>query len=655
MDDSRKFVQEWQISINGEEITRVRPGETAVIGRKPLRAIPEEKGIRRVDITDVTKSMSKRHVLLKTDFDGNASIEDLGSTNGTFIQQDNGALLRIPFNTPFSFPRMIERVQLGEVPVDFIKVKSEISAASPAGQNSDDLFTEADDGSASIVPQRKMSVDEIMDLRAGEPTSMFAADNVRSAVQEKNDLAAAAAAAPEFAPVAAEEQANNFESESAARPVRVGSVNPAVSQMSVPEMSVSEMTVPEVNAPEVSTAATASAEVNDSEVSVQALQEYAAAETAAETAVGESVPAESVSAGSVSAGSVQSESLPDAGFSFENAEFETVSAENTVSAQSAADTENTGDDGVSVENAAIENAAAAKTSEANAATVSGAESVSQQAAKQTEEQSSEQEAGQQNAALNDADASLFDTEWDGTVINDAVNAASNIAAASNTASESALFESEQSSQSVLNMQSVQNVQNAQNESAQIDESALFPTFTDPAFDQQPAQQQSAEQQAQSSSEQMQSEQTQSESVQSETARQSQSEEYAKKDTPLFSNSEWPVFPDETAGDGYSNDVLEHKPVYEAGSVFDRLQRNEYGKTASVVEEGGYTSDKARTSSDYSEQFAMAQLPSLLPFLAMNPSLYDDLYAWLQAQGNADIDKALTDNAGFRRWAANQGK
>ena len=228
MDDSRKFVQEWQISINGEEITRVRPGETAVIGRKPLRAIPEEKGIRRVDITDVTKSMSKRHVLLKTDFDGNASIEDLGSTNGTFIQQDNGALLRIPFNTPFSFPRMIERVQLGEVPVDFIKVKSEISAASPAGQNSDDLFTEADDGSASIVPQRKMSVDEIMDLRAGEPTSMFAADNVRSAVQEKNDLAAAAAAAPEFAPVAAEEQANNFESESAARPVRVGSVNPAV-------------------------------------------------------------------------------------------------------------------------------------------------------------------------------------------------------------------------------------------------------------------------------------------------------------------------------------------------------------------------------------------------------------------------------------------
>ena len=623
MDDSRKFVQEWQISINGEEITRVRPGETAVIGRKPLRAIPEEKGIRRVDITDVTKSMSKRHVLLKTDFDGNASIEDLGSTNGTFIQQDNGALLRIPFNTPFSFPRMIERVQLGEVPVDFIKVKSEISAASPAGQNSDDLFKEADDDPASIVPQRKMSVDEIMDLRAGEPTSMFAADNVRSAVQEKNDLAAAAAAAPEFAPVAAEEQANIFESESATRPVGVGSVNPTVSQMSVPKM-----TVPEVNAPEMSTAAMASAEVNDSEVSVQALQEYAAAETAAETAVGESVPAESVSAGSVSAGSVQSESLPDAGFSFENAEPETVSAENTVSAQSAADAENTGDDGVSVENAAIENAAAAKTSEANAAAVSGAESVSQQAAKHT--------------------------EWDGTVINDAVNATSNIAAASNTASESALFESEQSSQSVLNMQSVQNV-HAQNESAQIDESVLFPTFTDPAFDQQPAQQQSAEHQAQSSSEQKQSEQTQSESVQSETARQSQSEEYAKKDTSLFSSGEWPVFPDETAGDGYTNDVLEHKPVYEAGSVFDRLQRNEYGKTASVVEEGGYTSDKARTSSDYSEQFAMAQLPSLLPFLAMNPSLYDDLYAWLQAQGNADIDKALTDNAGFRRWAANQGK
>lgn len=41
MDDSRKFVQEWQISINGEEITRVRPGETAVIG---LKAVASDSG-----------------------------------------------------------------------------------------------------------------------------------------------------------------------------------------------------------------------------------------------------------------------------------------------------------------------------------------------------------------------------------------------------------------------------------------------------------------------------------------------------------------------------------------------------------------------------------------------------------------------------------
>ena len=45
----------------------------------------------------------------------------------------------------------------------------------------------------------------------------------------------------------------------------------------------------------------------------------------------------------------------------------------------------------------------------------------------------------------------------------------------------------------------------------------------------------------------------------------------------------------------------------------------------------------------------------LPFLAMNPSLYDDLYAWLGALGNTDIDAALSHNPGYAEYRKAVGK
>lgn len=40
---------------------------------------------------------------------------------------------------------------------------------------------------------------------------------------------------------------------------------------------------------------------------------------------------------------------------------------------------------------------------------------------------------------------------------------------------------------------------------------------------------------------------------------------------------------------------------------------------------------------------------------MNPSLYDDLYAWLGALGNADIDAALSHNPGYAEYRKAVGK
>ena len=98
-----------------------------------------------------------------------------------------------------------------------------------------------------------------------------------------------------------------------------------------------------------------------------------------------------------------------------------------------------------------------------------------------------------------------------------------------------------------------------------------------------------------------------------------------------------------------------KPVFEPGSVFERVSRGDFDKQEQMVEVGGYTSQQAKTTSDYTVQFQIARHAQLLPFLAMNPSLYDDLYTWLAAQGNADVDAALSRNQGYQEYRKAVGK
>ena len=98
-----------------------------------------------------------------------------------------------------------------------------------------------------------------------------------------------------------------------------------------------------------------------------------------------------------------------------------------------------------------------------------------------------------------------------------------------------------------------------------------------------------------------------------------------------------------------------KPVFEPGSVFDRVSKGELVKQEQTIEVDGLTSDDAKRTDDFTVQFEMARHPELLPFLAMNPSLYDDLYAWLGALGNTDIDAALSHNPGYAEYRKAVGK
>ena len=105
-------------------------------------------------------------------------------------------------------------------------------------------------------------------------------------------------------------------------------------------------------------------------------------------------------------------------------------------------------------------------------------------------------------------------------------------------------------------------------------------------------------------------------------------------------------PDETAA---------FKPIFEPGSVFDRVSKGGLAKQEQTIEVDGLTSDDAKRTDDFTVQFQMARHPELLPFLAMNPSLYDDLYAWLGALGNQDIDAALAHNPGYEEYRKAVGK
>ena len=180
---SRKAVtvSEWTVKINGVDRISVKPGECVEIGRKPLRPLADD-GNTRLDVADQTKSMSKRHAMFTVKSNGTASVRDLGSTNGSYVVRENGDLLRLPANAEFLLPTSPMRMQFGDVPADFIRIDDPV--AKPLDLKVPDLFGYAVHEAPQEPDAADMSVDDILDLRAGEPTAIFSADNVRRKVDE---------------------------------------------------------------------------------------------------------------------------------------------------------------------------------------------------------------------------------------------------------------------------------------------------------------------------------------------------------------------------------------------------------------------------------------------------------------------------------------
>ena len=126
--------------------------------------------------------MSKRHAMFTVKSNGTASVRDLGSTNGSYVVRENGDLLRLPANVEFLLPTSPMRMQFGDVPADFIRIDDPV--AKPLDLKVPDLFGYAVHEAPQEPDAADMSVDDILDLRAGEPTAIFSADNVRRKVDE---------------------------------------------------------------------------------------------------------------------------------------------------------------------------------------------------------------------------------------------------------------------------------------------------------------------------------------------------------------------------------------------------------------------------------------------------------------------------------------
>ncbi|WP_454893801.1 FHA domain-containing protein [Alloscardovia omnicolens] len=173
MTDSAKTSTTWKITVNDQSITVTAPARV-YIGRKPMRPVEVPDNATRFDVPDLTKSMSKNHALLTVEDNGQAELSDLNSTNGTYIRNAHDALLRVPAENPYTISSEQISGQFGDVSFE-IAVNQTLQQSAPEGpapavQNLFDFKSPVSDD----APAPSMSVDDILDLRAGEPTHMFA-------------------------------------------------------------------------------------------------------------------------------------------------------------------------------------------------------------------------------------------------------------------------------------------------------------------------------------------------------------------------------------------------------------------------------------------------------------------------------------------------
>lgn len=538
MTGDQRTIQQWTVRIDGIDQKTVKPGDSIEIGRKPLRPLPDD-GTERLEIADGTRSMSKRHATFAVSQNGGGTVRDLGSTNGSYVVRGNGDLMRLPPNVDFLLPTSPMRLQFGDVPVDFIRVEQPVSDTFVVP----DLFGYALETVKQEPDVADMSVDDILDLRAGEPTAAISAATVRKRVGELN------AAASQTFPPQKTTTADGLAADSAA-----GAAEPD-SELAVP--SDAAMPVEAAVLAETVSPAEADAAESDAEAKVPEAAE------SSENATSDTASPETVTSETVTSGTVTSESAAD-----------------TVPADSAA-----------------------------------SDSVVTAAQSQTNDEPSEPDSMPLNVA----------------------GAKPAVALPRDLFADALAEDSKEAGQSTAPAEQADQLANGQP--------------SDDRF-----QQASSDQEAHDDIRQAVNEVVANAAGVEVTAGAVAGDGVVKADTDTAHGE----IPEEhrrfaQPNDDEADSTGSFRPAFEPGSVFELVSKGRLAAAEPKIEVNGYTSDQAKTTEDYTEQFAIANCEELLPFLAMNPLLYDDLYNWLEDQGKADIDAALENNEGYKSYRKAVGK
>lgn len=185
----QRVAQQWIVRANGVECARIRQGRSVEIGRRPIRPIADD-GHERVEVDDADRSMSKRHALVTVGSTGSAVVRDLHSTNGTFVVGSEGGLTRLQPDADFLLPASPMRLQFGDVRMDFIRIEEPDDGQDAAPVRN--LFGSASPAQSSAGSDlASLPVDDILNVRVGEPTVVFRTADARQSPEERRQQASA--------------------------------------------------------------------------------------------------------------------------------------------------------------------------------------------------------------------------------------------------------------------------------------------------------------------------------------------------------------------------------------------------------------------------------------------------------------------------------
>lgn len=546
------------IRVDGSDLTSVEAGQTVEIGRKPLRPLSDD-GTTRVEILDDTRSMSKRHAEFSVKSDGNAILRDMNSTNGTYLVRPGNDLVRLPSGSDFALTDDTVRLQFGDVPVDFVRFIDDSTTHSddPAVAN---LFDYALDNVASEPEASELSVDDILNLRAGEPTNIFDSNSVRTRAHELREAEQQTFVpfAQPINPVTTNDAVEEDAPDAAPRDLFADAHDVAAGKIDEPAVKKEEFVPRMHDGPRHAGGRPADRLISVDELGKPRLPDIMPLQMTPQQPV------------------AQQPAIAQPAVQQEPANQQT----------------------------AAQPAPAQEPQPAAQAAAPAVEHDTQPMVQRPQEQQGQEQRrfAEQSTALDFEvlTTSLHAGHRDEPVAVDvqsavAVNQQSN--EQQPTPNTTAVEQSVQAEQPVQTVQPVQSAQTAQ------------PVQT----------------------------------VQAQP-------------TPAAADVDARFKPTAQTGEvDQPEQTQAFTPAFEPGSVFERVAKGEFNQREELVEAGGYNSDQARRSDDFAEQFEMARHAELLPFLAMNPALYDDLYAWLAAQGNADVDKALSTNPGYEDYRKAMGK